>query len=115
MARKDSEDMIRAIGDVLQSASRPASSPETSSLEVCLSLSGASVVVEVRGFRRNLDPVRPGVPQGLETLCRFVDSVEVVREEAGDLVRLTKLVSPASNQAVAGIPSIAKLSGLARN
>jgi hypothetical protein len=109
MARKDTEDIVKAITDVCQHSWK-ASSSSLSQLVVGLSISGACMIAEMRGFSANLEATRAGAPQGLESLCRFVDMVEVVREEGGDMVRLTKYVNRPMNPAAITMPTLANLS-----
>lgn len=107
MARKDSEDVVRAIADICQHSSRT----EASTITVSFSVSGASVIAEMRGFSANFEASRITAPRGLEAACRFVDGVEVVREEDGDMVRLTKYVNRPVNPTAISIPSVSRLSG----
>lgn len=115
MARKDSEDVVRAVTDVCQYSAKTGA-PADSSLTVGLVPSGTSLTVEIRGFLSSLEPVYvlTDAPRGLESLCRFVDTVEVVREDAGDMVRLTKYIRKPENAAAVSIQglSVLQTSGL---
>lgn len=109
MARKDSEDVFRAVTDVCQYSAKGSSSDGPGIL-VSLDQSGACMIVELRGFPTNFEAERSanGAPRGLESVCRFVDCIEIVREDDGDMVRLTKYVKKPEN----AVKTIQNLSAL---